>query len=77
METINKFIAAINFDTIWFWITTLYPINILGMEVPIIILIFIIAAILAVAQIIFRAIKTVGILLVVFFIVNYIITNFL
>lgn len=77
METINKFIAAINFDTIWFWITTFYPINILGMEVPIIILIFVIAAILAVAQIIFRAIKTVGILLVVFFIVNYIITNFL
>lgn len=77
METINKFIAAINFDTIWFWITTFYPINILGMEVPIIILIFVIAAILVVAQIIFRAIKTVGILLVVFFIVNYIITNFL
>lgn len=77
METINKFIAAINFDTIWFWITTFYPINILGMEVPIIILIFVIAAILAVAQIIFRAIKTVGIVLVVFFIVNYIITNFL
>lgn len=77
METINKFIAAINFDTIWFWITTFYPINILGMEVPIIILIFVIAAILAVAQVIFRAIKTVGILLVVFFIVNYIITNFL
>lgn len=77
METINKFIAAINFDTIWFWITTFYPINILGMKVPIIILIFVIAAILAVAQIIFRAIKTVGILLVVFFIVNYIITNFL
>ena len=77
METINKFIAAINFDTIWFWITTFYPINILGMEVPIIILIFVIAAILAVAQIIFRAIKTVGILLAVFFIVNYIITNFL
>ena len=77
METINKFIAAINFDTIWFWVTTFYPINILGMEVPIIILIFVIAAILAVAQIIFRALKTVGILLVVFFIVNYIITNFL
>lgn len=77
METINKFIAAINFDTIWFWITTFYPINILGVEVPIIILIFVIAAILAVAQIIFRAIKLVGIGLVVFFVINYIITNFL
>lgn len=77
METIDKLIAAINFDTIWFWITTFYPINILGIEVPIIILIFVIAAILAVAQIIFRAIKTVGILLAVFFAINYIITNFL
>lgn len=77
METINKFIAAINFDTIWFWITTFYPINILGVEVPIIILIFVIAAILAVAQIIFRAIKLVGIGLIVFFVINYIITNFL
>lgn len=77
METIDKFIAAINFDTIWFWITTFYPINILGVEVPIIILIFVIAAILAVAQIIFRAIKLVGIGLVVFFVINYIITNFL
>lgn len=77
METINKFIAAINFDTIWFWITTFYPINILGVEVPIIILIFVIAAILAVAQIIFRTIKLVGIGLVVFFVINYIITNFL
>lgn len=77
METIDKLIAAINFDTIWFWITTFYPINILGVEVPIIILIFVIAAILAVAQIIFRAIKTVGVLLAVFFVINYIITNFL
>lgn len=77
METIDKLVAAINFDTIWFWITTFYPINILGIEVPILILIFVIAAILAVAQIIFRAIKTVGILLAVFFIINYIITNFL
>lgn len=77
METLDKLVAAINFNTIWFWITTFYPINILGIEVPIIILIFVIAAILAVAQIIFRAIKTVGILLAVFFIINYIITNFL
>lgn len=77
METIDKLIAAINFDTIWFWITTFYPINILGVEVPIIILIFVIAAILAIAQIIFRAIKLVGIGLVVFFVINYIITNFL
>lgn len=77
METIDKLVAAINFDTIWFWITTFYPINILGIEVPIIILIFVIAAILAVAQVIFRAIKLVGIGLLVFFIINYIITNFL
>ena len=77
METIDKLVAAINFDTIWFWITTFYPINILGVEVPIIILIFVIAAILAVAQIIFRAIKLVGIGLLVFFVINYIITNFL
>lgn len=77
METIDKLVAAINFDTIWFWITTFYPINILGVEVPIIILIFVIAAILAVAQVIFRAIKLVGIGLLVFFIINYIITNFL
>lgn len=77
METINKLVAAINLDTIWFWITTFYPINILGIEVPIIILILVIAAILAVAQVIFRAIKTVGILLAVFLVINYIITNFL